>query len=212
MKNCKSMQNNAINVIFWATLVGAFIAMLCLLAIYLFNDTYFDAKLTIFSDFVEIMNVSIEDSPYILEGASYPPFAIIILYPFALICKNVFSSLSGQTLTVNELTSKLLSSYQFWIALCLFYLICSTVIISLISKKYHLKGVTLFKVSTSIVLSAPFLYAIVRGNSIFLALIFVMLFLFLKDSTSVSADCFIVISLILIISTTPLHAKIPEVT
>ena len=56
MKNSKYMQNNAINVFFWATLGGAFVSMLCLLAIYLFNDTYFDAKLTIFSDFVEIMN------------------------------------------------------------------------------------------------------------------------------------------------------------
>ncbi len=182
MKKSESVQNNAINLFFLATLGGAFIAMLCLLALYFFNTSFFDSQLAIFSDFVEIMNVSIEDSPYILEGASYPPFAIIILYPFALICKNVFASYSGQTLTVNELTSKLLGTYQFWIAICLFFAICSALIICLVAKKYQLKGIKLFKVSTIIVLSSPFIYAVARGNSIFIALIFVMLFLLLKDN------------------------------
>ena len=182
MKKSKSIQNNAINVFFWATLGGAFIAMLCLLAFYFFNNSYFSGQLTVFSDFVEIMNVSIEDSPYILEGSSYPPFAIIVLFPFALICKDVFTSLSGQTLTVNELTLKLLSSYQFWIALILFFTICSSIIVFLVAKKYELRGIELFKISVIIILSAPFIYAVARGNSIFIALIFVMLFLLLKDN------------------------------
>ncbi len=182
MKKSTSMQNNAINFFFWATLGGVFIAMLCLLALYFFDSSYFDGQLAIFSDFVEIMNVSIEDSPYILEGSSYPPFAIIILYPFALICRNVFASYSGQTLTVNELTSKLLGSYQFWIAICFFLIICSLAIICLVAKKYRLRGINLFKISVIILLSSPFLYAVARGNSIFIALIFVMIFLFLKDS------------------------------
>ena len=182
MKKSKYMQNNAINVFFWATLGGAFIAMLCILALYFFDSRFFDGQLAVFSDFVEIMNVSIEDSPYLLEGSSYPPFAIIILYPFALICKNVFSSLAGQTLSVNELTLKLLDTYQFWISICLFFIICTTIIICLVSKKYELRGSNLFKVSSIIVLSAPFIYTVARGNSILIALIFVMLFLLFKDN------------------------------
>ena len=96
MKKILLKRDNLINIFFYTALGGILIAALCLiayqLALYLSAEDKsqsFNWLLGIFSDFVEIMNVSIEESPYIIEGASYPPLAIIILYPFALICKEI---------------------------------------------------------------------------------------------------------------------------
>ena len=193
MKKSLLKQYNLIDIFFNAALVGAFVTALCILAYYIIafaslsnGSQSFDWLLGIFSDFVEIMNISIEESPYILEGASYPPLAIAILYPFALICKGVFAKYAGQTLTVNELTSKLVMTAEFWVALLLFFFICALLIIVLISKRYDIHGMTLFKLSVIITTSAPFGFALMRGNSIFIALIFTMLFLFLKDSKNIA--------------------------
>ena len=189
MKKGLLKQHNLIDIFFSSALVGAFITAFGALAYYIVafaslsnGSQSFDWLLCIFSDFVEIMNISIEESPYILEGSSYPPLAIAILYPFALICKGVFAKYAGQTLTVNELSAKLTMTAEFWIAFILFFSICSLLIIAIISKKYNLRGVTLFKVSIIIMVAAPFGYTLMRGNSIFTALIFTLLFILLKDS------------------------------
>ena len=169
---------------------GTFLAMLAVILYYVYafaslynGGTGFDWLLCIFSDFVEIMNFSLEESPYIVEGSSYPPIAIAILYPFALICKDVFARFAYTKLTVDELTSEVMLYPEFWVAILLFFFICSVLIILLTSKLFGIKGrENIFKLSAIIMLSAPFIYTVMRGNTIYFALIFLVAFLLLKDS------------------------------
>ena len=170
---------------------GTFVAMVAVILYYVYafaalynGSTSFDWLLGIFSDFVEIMNFSLEESPYIVEGSSYPPIAIAILYPFALICKNVFARFAYTTLTVDELTSEVMLYPQFWVAILLFFAICSLLIVFLCAKLFGIKGANVFKLAAIIMLSAPFVYTVMRGNTIYFALIFLVAFLICKDSKS----------------------------
>ena len=189
MKKSSLKQENIINTLFTVTVGGTALALLgaVILLVIAFSslansNQSFNWILELFSDFTEIMNVSIEESPYIIEGASYPPLAIMILYPFALICKGVFAQYSGLPLTIVELNSKLLPTPQFWIALILFFLLCTACTVLLISKKYALSGMQLFKVAATIITASPFVYIVLRGNVTYFALIFTILFLLLNDS------------------------------
>lgn len=189
MKKNVYCRDNIIDFFFKISIFGSFVGMLAIILYYIcaFASLYngsdsFDWLLCVFSDFVEIMNTSIEDSPYLVEGSSYPPLAIIMLYPFALICKSVFAAHSNETLSVDDLTSIVVTTPQFWVAILLFFIICTSLIVFLIGKKFDLHGKTLLKVGVIITCSAPFVYAAMRGNTIYFSLIFVLLFLCLKDS------------------------------
>ena len=146
MKKSLFKQKNVIDIFFKVTLGGTFVALMGAVILLLIalsslanGNERFGWLLEVFSDFSEIMNISVEESPYIIEGASYPPLAIMILYPFALICKGVFARYSGIPLTVVELNTKLLATPQFWIAFSLFFLLCTTCTLLLISKKYEFR-------------------------------------------------------------------------
>ena len=193
MKKSLFKQKNVIDIFFKITLGGTFAALLGAMILFVIafaslanGNENFNWLLEVFSDFSEIMNVSIEESPYIIEGASYPPLAIMILYPFALICKGVFSKYSGLPLTVIELNTKLLATPQFWIAISLFFLLCTACTLLLISKKYSFRRSKFFKIAVIVITSAPFAYIVIRGNVTYFALIFTMLFMLLKDSKKAS--------------------------
>ena len=184
-------QQRIVNFFFAATIVGVMAAMLGIILYYVYafaslsNGSHaFDWLLGIFSDFVTIMDASLMDSPYAIGGASYPPFAIAILYPFALICKSVFATYAGQGLTVDELTSKVVLTPQFWIAIVLFFVICTSLIIFAIVKIFRFDFKNSVKIGSIIMFSAPFVYAIMRGNTIYFALIFLLFFMLLKDSSN----------------------------
>lgn len=179
------------NSFFTVITVSTFIAMVGIILYYVFayaslynGNNKFDWLLGIFSDFVVIMDFSLEDSPYIVGDSSYPPIAIAILYPFALICKDVFAIYRHSELTADELTAEIIVYPQFWIAIVLFFMICSVTIILLIAKLFSLHGKDLLKIGVIIPLSAPFIFTVMRGNTIYFALIFLVLFLVLKDSQS----------------------------
>ena len=176
------------NRFFAALTVGTFVAMLGIILYYvlafasLYNGSNkFDWLLGIFSDFVVIMNFSLEESPYVVGDSSYPPIAIAILYPFALICKNVFAKYSFTELTADELTAKVATHPQFWAAIILFFLICSLLTILLVARLFGIKGKDKLTLGVIILLSAPFVFAVMRGNTIYFALIFLLAFLILKD-------------------------------
>ena len=135
-------QDKILNIFFYAIFGSAFVSMLGVILYYVYafaakthGSMDFDWLLGIFSDFVYIMNVSLEESPYLVEDSSYPPIAIAVLYPFALICKGVFAKYSSEVLTVDQLTSKVVLHPQFWIAMWVFFLICSFIIIALVCVK-----------------------------------------------------------------------------
>lgn len=140
--------------------------------------------LGIFSDFVEIMNFSLDDSPYVDGvGSSYPPLAIAVLYPFALICKGAFAKYNGETFEdINELTSKIACHWEFWLALVLFFCISIFSIAYIASRICRFNFKNSVKLTLAIAFSGPFVYAIMRGNTIYFALIFVLLFLLLYKS------------------------------
>ena len=184
-------QTRILNIFFYTTIVSTACAMLGIILYYIYayaalyrGSDSFNWVLSVFADFVSIMNAALADSPYVLEdGASYPPIAIMVLYPFALICKGVFATYAGQEwISIEELTSQVILHPQFWVALVLFFLVSTASIILIVIKKYQLEPVAAFKVSMIILLSAPFVYAIMRGNTIYFALIFLLLFLLLYEN------------------------------
>ena len=152
-------QNTVLNIFFVTVLTGTFLSMLGIILYYVYayasltaGDHGFDWLLGIFSDFVFIMNVSLEESPYLVEDSSYPPVAIAILYPFALICKGVFAKYSNQVLTVDELTSRVVLHWQFWVAFLLFFARSSVLVIRqhIISKTARNTGNTTIAASLGI--------------------------------------------------------------
>ena len=182
-------QQRIINFFFRATVIGVLAAMLGIILYYVYalaslsNGSHaFDWLLGIFSDFVTIMHSSLLDRPYVTGGASYPPLAIAILYPFALICKNVFAQYNDPTLTVDELTSKVVRHAEFWVASVLFFAICTALIIFCIVKIYRLDFKSSVKIGSVIIFSDPFVYAIMRGNTIYFALVFLLFFMLLYNS------------------------------
>ncbi|MBO7310463.1 MAG: DUF2029 domain-containing protein, partial [Clostridia bacterium] len=179
-------QNKILNIFFYAVLGGTFLSMLGIILYYVYayaslhsGAHSFDWLLGIFSDFVEIMNISLEESPYLVEDSSYPPLAIAVLYPFALICKGVLAKYANTDMSVDELTSQVILHPQFWVAMVLFFVVCSAVIIFAVILAYKLPPVQSIKVGIIILTSAPFVYAVMRGNTIYFALIFLLLFLLL---------------------------------
>lgn len=177
------------NAFFSIIAVSTVFAMLCIVLYYVYafaalyrGSAKFDWLLGIFSDFVVVMNFSLEESPYIVGDSSYPPIAIAVLYPFALICKEVFSQYEFSELTADELTAEVIAYPQFWIAMVLFFVLCSTLIVFLCAKLFEIKGRDILKLAIIITFSAPFVFTAMRGNTIYFALIFLLVFLLLKDS------------------------------
>ena len=128
-------QTRILNIFFYTMLAATVTTMIGIILFYVYSlaALYHDPEaktslwlLTIFSDFVEIMNFSLDDSPYLADvGSSYPPVAIMVLYPFALICKSVFAQYSArEDLDIAELTSLVVRHPQFWVAILLFFFIC----------------------------------------------------------------------------------------
>ncbi len=188
-KTLNTKQHKPIDIFFYAVPVGTFLSMLGTILYYAYafaaksvGSDDFDWLLGIFSDFVYIMQVSLGDSPYTVADSSYPPLAIAVLYPFALICRGVFEKYEAQSLSLDELTSRVLLHAEFWISLLLFFAICSTAIIFLFSKLYKPTPAQSFKLSIIVLCCAPFVFAATRGNTIYFALIFLLAFLWLYQS------------------------------
>ena len=187
-------QNRVLNRYAYSVVSTTMVCMLGIMLFYVFAlaSMYHNQQsgpalwlLSIFSDFVEIMNFSLEETPYIMgegTGSSYPPIAIIILYPFAYICKNVFAQYAHEALDIDTLTSLVVRHVEFWIAIVLFFVVCISAIVILASKIGKFGPIPSLKLGLIICCSSPFVYAIMRGNTIYFALIFVLLFLLLYDS------------------------------
>lgn len=184
-------QSKLIDLFFAATVTATFISLLAALLYYVYafaalsaGNRSFDWLLGIFSDFAYIMNVSLSESPYVAEDSSYPPFAIFALYPFALICKGVFAKYADQVLTVDELTSRLTLHGEFWIAISLFFAVCSIAIVTALTRLFGLAPKDALKIGVITLVCAPTAFAVMRGNTIYFALIFTVLFLILEKSRS----------------------------
>ncbi len=182
-------QNKALTVFAYASFVSTAAAMLGIILYFLYafaaqyhGSDSFRWVMDTFSDFVSIMNAALSDSPYAEYGASYPPLAIMVLYPFALICRGVFAQYAHLAYgDIIELTSHVILHPQFWIALVLFFLLCTLAVLYLVAKLCGMEWKPSLKMMTAVLFSAPFVYAIMRGNTIYFALIFLLLFLLLYE-------------------------------
>ena len=170
---------------------GTVLSMLGIIVYYVYafaalagGDTSFQWLLGIFSDFVAIMSASLGESPYLAEGASYPPIAIMVLYPFAWICRDVIHTYSATSDSIDSLTAKVVLDPSFWVAMLLFFVLCSLAIILIIIKMYRLNASTSLLAAILILFSAPFVFAVMRGNTIYFALIFLLLFLLLHEHSN----------------------------
>lgn len=184
-------QGRILNIFLYSLLGGTFLCMLLAIILLLcafssehFGSHAFDAVLSVFSDFTYIMKVSLEESPFLAAGASYHPVGIIILYPFALICRGVFAEYAGMDLTPNELTARMWLHPEFWVSYVLFFFICTSAIILLIIYEFRLPRSAAIKTAIIIAVSAPVAYTVTRGNTVFFALIFLLLFIVLHKSDS----------------------------
>ena len=177
-------QSRVLNVFFTITAIGTFLSLLgivlyyiCAFAAQSLGSHAFDWLLGIFSDFVAIMSASISGSPYLQDGASYPPFAIAILYPFAWLCRGLLADYEGLSLSVDELTARMVCRPQFWGSYILFFFLCTSLILFAVLKQYRPGAIPSLKMCAVTVLSAPFVYAVMRGNVIYFALVFLLFFL-----------------------------------
>ena len=181
-------QSKLLSILCYTVIAITALSMLGIILYYIYafaaqslGSNRFDWLLGIFSDFVEIMNASLKKSPYLTNGTSYPPLAVIVLYPFAWICRGVFSTYSDVTLTLDELTARVIQHPEFWVSIVAFFLLSIGAIWLIITKKYQLDPIASLKAVALLVLSAPCVYAIMRGNTIYFALIFSLLFLLLYE-------------------------------
>jgi len=140
----------------------------------IFNDTVFIRtsfliKDEAFSDFAESLKFAYSKNPYEVFFTSYPPLAIILCYPFAQMCKSVI------TTDFNVL----LNSNIFKISYIIYLIIVLSVIFFCFTKilKYSFKDKKLWVFFGIFLTCAPIVFAISRGNIIFFAFMFTMLFL-----------------------------------
>ncbi len=135
----------------------------------------------IFDDFAETLSFCLIKNPYNGEyGATsiYPPLAFLIFYPFALISKGAVNSYLNGDINIGELTK----SPSFLISFLLFYAICLAIVLFLCAKISKFKGKKLAMLLIIVFCFSPLAFCFIRGNNIILALIFVLLFFYLKDS------------------------------
>ena len=138
-------QNKLLNLLCYSVVGITLASMLGIILYYIYafaaqslGSNRFDWLLSIFSDFVEIMDASLRQTPYLTNGTSYPPLAVIVLYPFAYLCRKIFFAYSGLGLPLNELTARVIQHPEFWIAIVSFFLFSLGTIFVIITKKYHL--------------------------------------------------------------------------
>ena len=92
----------------------------------------------LFSDFAETLSYCIIDNPYRNDfgiNSIYPPFAYLIFYPFALICKSPLEGIVNGTISLTEI-----KCYPYFVISYLLYLLPS---LSLLLFLIHLDAETL---------------------------------------------------------------------
>jgi hypothetical protein len=139
-----------------------------------FSSLLFADKNDTFMDFFNVMHDATLDNPYANETI-YPPFCYVILrflshfIPLEFLGANAFAMRDSQ------------SGQLVFLVFTIILIFC--ILLFTFRKK---KGSTLEKsfFCCAVLLSAPFLFALERGNIIFIALLALMLFIFWYDSKS----------------------------
>lgn len=135
----------------------------------------------LFSDFAETISYCISKNPYNgIDGirSIYPPFAFLIFYPFALICKEPL-----QAMLDGEIPLKVMyKETSFVVSYILYYVINMAIILFVVAKMSKLKGKNLVYLLVSIFCFGPFIFAFGRANVITTAFLFGLIFFWLYNS------------------------------
>ena len=146
------------------------------------------------SDFGQVMYFTLSENPYVNNFPTmYLPLNFIFMYPFALICKTDPSfmkldniSIIDGTYSYEELlayNAEILSGWQFWVASISFFAICLAIIGLLVYRLRKWQSKTNFILwYGAVCFSAFFAFGLFRGTNVFIALIFILLFILLYKS------------------------------
>lgn len=171
------------NILLFTAAIGGGAALIYLL--YLAANAYAGTGVKffyprIFCDFAQVAYCSVCKDAYSPEiGSSYSALSLFILAPFALIFKKDLNKIEYvvESAEWGVPNMQLMSSWRFWVAFLLFYAICFAALFFLIRRlvgKNTDEGRNIFWI---FLLSAPALYAVIRGNMILTSLIFALIFL-----------------------------------
>lgn len=135
----------------------------------------------IFSDFGETLAYCLEDNPYDKEGviqSMYPPFAFLIFYPLALICKEPIKMASAGKISIFQLSK----TPQIVAVSCIYSIISIALIIWCCVKISGFKGKNRLLLIGILMLWGPFFYCFQRANTILTTTLFISLFFVLYNS------------------------------
>ena len=115
-----NLRQKKLNTFFYAVFLGTLAALVVMILYFIYamasmynGSRAFDWLLSVFWDFVVVMDFSLSDTPYLVEGSSYPPIAMMMLYPFALICKDVYLKYDAAVMTPEAMNTGVITTPQF---------------------------------------------------------------------------------------------------
>lgn len=162
------MEKKLKNLFITNVLVFAFATVILLAAFDFFISI--GEKSGLFSDFNEVCNFALSKNPYKEYRTSYAPLVMIFIYPFA--------KMAHITTDTNEI---LLKNTDYILSFILFN---AAVILSILVITFFLvKKKNLFPyVFFASITGAPFVFCVIRGNTVMMTLVFILLFMLFKDS------------------------------
>lgn len=130
------------------------------------------------TDYWETVRFALSKVPYGEElHSSYAPTAFLIVYPFALICKNVAFQLSA---------AECVRTWQFQLSFWLFFTVCAAACIFLMARFFCEKRKpstkSLLLVAILFLASAPVYFTVIRANVVIVSLVFLLLYLNFYES------------------------------
>lgn len=166
--------------------VSVFLLLLTIGCTILLNNTYPDQSGTLygkylFSDFAETLSYCIAKNPYNGESgihSIYPPFAYLIFFPFALICKQPLQQMLNGEIALGYMYQNKLFVFSF----ILYFIINMALILLVVAKMSKLKGKNLVYLLIIVGCFGPFIYAFGRANVILTAGLFALVFFWLYNS------------------------------
>ena len=179
-----------------AVFVGSLLIAIGILLVYKFVNGDVSGPMEfvrhyLFSDFSQMVYLALTDNPYDSNGFStiYLPLNLLLLYPFALICKScpVFHSLDNyygdaeeryvQTLEYN---SAVLGTWQFWVSFVLYAIIHLALIAIVLYKMRQWGNVGEFACAFGALLFSSFIIVgLVRGTNVLQTLLLSLIFVWL---------------------------------
>lgn len=143
----------------------------------------------VMSDFGQVMYFTLSENPYFSNFPTmYLPLNFILMYPFALICKSApeFTALDGITINADgsysyeELLNYnvgIVHTYQFWVAIILFFAVTLTAIGFILYKSKTWNRFEFAFFYAGLIVSGFVMIGIFRGSNVFLSVAFILLFI-----------------------------------